>query len=203
MKKYLLTGSIASMLLLAACGSEENNDSQVEELNAKIEELEVENEDLKNQLSEADNTDEETVEESTDEEEVAVEDETMEVNEIIVDDEQMFIELVSIEHTFDEMWDEERINVIFEVENKTETSKEMQPRSLSIDDRMVDEMIYGMSQEIEQGKSAQAVMTLEDYESNDLPELTGNLDMQLTVFDWDDMDAEDLTYDVNINLDDY
>lgn len=185
LKKYLLAGRLSQILLLAACGETEHT-TEEETDDAETEEVE--------DTAEA---------EETTEGEESNEDETIEINEVITDDDQMYIELVNIEHTFDEMWDEERINIIFEVENKTETSKEVQPRSLSIDDKMVDEMIYSMSQEAAAEKAAQAVLTLEDYENNNLPELTGNLEMEITVFDWDDMDAEDLSYDVNINLEDY
>lgn len=210
MKKYLLIGGLSMVVVLGACGNETDavDTNQIDELEEENAALLEENEDLQNQLDEVENQEESAQETSEDtetelEESNEVEDESLDINEVIADDDDMHIELVSIEHTFDEMWDEERINVNFEIENKSETSKEIQTRSLSIDNRMVDEMIYNMSQEVEQGKSAQAVLTLEDYESNDLPELTGNLEMEVIVFDWDDMDAEDLSYDVNINLDDY
>ncbi|MGP6138616.1 hypothetical protein [Jeotgalibaca sp. A127] len=114
-----------------------------------------------------------------------------EYNEVIADNDNFKATLLEIEYIYDELWDEEKIEIRFDVENKLEDSIEVQARSLSINDRMVDDSIQMMSQEVAPGKIAEAVLTLQDYEGNDLPALEGNLEMLLHIFSWDNMDYEE------------
>ena len=63
---------------------------------------------------------------------------------------------------------------------------------------MVDDSIQMMSQEVAAGKVAEAVLTLQDYEGNELPTLEGDLEMLLHVFSWEDMEyQEDAEVKVN------
>ena len=115
-----------------------------------------------------------------------------EVNKEVANSENIHATLISVEHIVDKEWDEEKIEVKFEVENKRQDTIDVQAREVSVDGKMVDEGILTMSQEISAGKMADAVLTIQDYEGGELPELKENLEMILHIFSWDDMEfAED------------
>ncbi|GIO24699.1 hypothetical protein [Oceanobacillus sp. J11TS1] len=138
-------------------------------------------------------TDTDTNQESN-EDTLETEDEDAEVyefNQEIADNDNFKATLVSIERVIDEDWDEEKIEVTFEVENKRDDTVEFQAREVSINDKMVDESLQSMSTEVAGGKSADAVLTIEDYEGGNLPELEGDFEMLLNVFSWDDMDYDE------------
>lgn len=132
-------------------------------------------------------------------EEVAEED-LYEFDEVIADDEDFKATLLSIEHINDEQWDEERIEVRFDVENKRDENIEVQARTVSLDGRMIDESLLMMSQEVAPGKVAEAVLVIQDFEGKELPELEGDFEMTLRMFDWEDYEYEKET-EVNVNLD--
>ncbi|TLQ08803.1 hypothetical protein FEZ48_02655 [Marinilactibacillus psychrotolerans] len=178
MKKNLLLTLFASALILGACGSE----SAESEPAADTEETET-----------TDDTTEETAtetEETEESEEVASEETAIEFNQELETDDKFTATLQTIEHIVDEEWDEEKYEVTFDVTNNSEESLEFQARSVAINGRMVDESLLMMSQEVAPGNSAYAVLTIQDYEGGELPELTGNFEMSLYAFSWDNMDYE-------------
>lgn len=155
---------------------------------------------------ESDSTKNTETQEPTTEESVATKEETKEetneniyeYNEVVSDNENFKATLLEIEYVYDEEWDEERIEARFDVENKREDTIEVQARSVSINGRMVDESLQSMSQEVASGKVAEAVLTIEDYNGNELPALEGEFEMLLHVFSWDDMEyGEDAEVNVN------
>ncbi|QFT87728.1 hypothetical protein FIU87_03600 [Bacillus sp. THAF10] len=113
-----------------------------------------------------------------------------EINTVIVDNETIKATLISVEKIVDTDWDEEKVEVKFEVENKREDTIEVQAREVSADDKMIDDMMLSMSTEISSGKRADAILTIQNYEG-DLPVIEENIEMLLHVFSWDDMDFEE------------
>ncbi|CAM3777239.1 hypothetical protein GCM10009865_50690 [Aeromicrobium ponti] len=152
------------LLSLAACGE------------TQVENKEVGSVDSTENSNEAEETGEETPE--TDKKEF---------NQQIVDNENIKATLVSVEKIVNKEWDEERIEVTFEVENKRQDTIDVQAREVSADGKMIDESMLSMSQEISGGKKADAVLTIQNYEG-DLPAMEENLEMILHVFSWDDME---------------
>lgn len=166
--KLLATLGICG-LVLAACGEESTSTENTETENVTTEESV------------------ETQEESSEESEKN----KFEYIQSVADNDNFKATLLEIEHVYDEEWDEERIEVRFDVENKREDTIEVQARSVSINGRMVDEGLQSMSQEIAPGKVAEAVLTIEDYNGEELPALEGDFEMLLHVFSWDDMEYEE------------
>lgn len=176
MKKSLLL--FASMLTLGVAAtpvfaqSDENAD-RIAEIESQIKELKAELKELKGDS-------EETV--------------------IIADDDDFYIEFKEIKEK-DDSYTGKSYEIIFEVENKSDMSVEVQARSLSIDGMMVDNAVIIMSQEVAPGKKAKAVLELIDYSGEEeVPELVGDLEMDLHFFSWDDFDYG-VDYPVVINLD--
>lgn len=176
---FILVTLILSIGLAACSGTE-------------TEEKEVENVDLSQK--EAEEKEEETGTEE--DEEAEEEEEKQEFDEEIVDNDSVTVHLTSVEKIIDKDWDEERIKVTFEVENKRDNTIEVQAREVSADGKMIDEMMLSMSTEVSSGKLADAVLTIENYEG-DLPEIENDLEMILHIFDWEDYEYED---DIDVNI---
>lgn len=177
MKRQLIAALSLSTLALTACGGDA--DSQPPE--------------------------EEMTEETADEEEAEMEDEeadveeTTEVNEQIVDDENVTAELVDIDYIYDEFWEEEKYEINFDITNNTDNTITAQARDVSINDTMVDEGLLSMSQDIAGGKNATATLSIGGLGGDELPELEGNLEMTLHIFN--EADFEDIgDYPVSVDL---
>lgn len=122
-------------------------------------------------------------------EEKAEENDVQTFDQEIVDNEQIKATLISVEHIKDKTWDEERIQVKFEVENKGDTTVAVQAREVSADGKMLDESLLSMSQDVSAGKRADAILDIQNYDG-DLPVIEEDLEMILHIFSWDDMDYE-------------
>ena len=164
MKKVIFSAAIIFSLALAGCGS-----SSEESLDGS-----VNNETSTNDTT---NNENEAVDESAGEE-------TESINEVIVDNDMYKITLLEILKKEDEIWGN-TIEVVYEVENRLDYTIGVQGRSVSADGYMVDESIYSMSQEVVGGKKAKAVLTINDFEGYDFPELNNDLEMTLVVFNYD------------------
>lgn len=81
--------------------------------------------------------------------------------------------------------------MVFDITNKRDHSIEVQARSVSVDDRMIDETILSMSQEVAPGKSATAKLTIQEFEGYEFPQFEKNLEMTLYFFSWDNVDYEE------------
>lgn len=173
-KVMILLG--VSGLVLAACGSEDASEGVLTESEAGSSEAEITEVAEETSLAESETTGENNL---------------YEFNEVIADNENFKATLLNIEYVYDDMWDEEKIEVRFDVENKREDSIEAQARSVSLNGRMVDEGLLTMSQEIAPGKVAEAVLEIQDYEGNELPALEGDFEMSLYIFSWDDFEYEE------------
>jgi len=169
MKKVIFSAAIILSLALAGCG-----DSSTESVDGT-----VNNETSTNDTTTSEN---EAVVESEDEE--AKGEETTSINEVIVDNEKYKVTLLEILKKEDEIWGN-TIEVVYEVENRLDYTIGVQGRSVSADGYMVDESIYSMSQEVVGGKKAKAVLTINDFEGYDFPELNNDLEMTLVVFNYD------------------
>lgn len=167
-KVMLLLMTFLLVAFLAACGDE--SDASANDTEESSEE-----------------TSDDAAEEETEENEGQV----YEYNQEIADNDNFKATLVSIEQSYDEFFESDVIEVTFEVENKRDDAVEFQARQVSIDGKMVDEMLLSMSQEVAGGKSADAVLTIEDYEGGEIPALEGDFEMLLNVFSWDDMDYDE------------
>ncbi|MGD6875644.1 hypothetical protein [Bacillus infantis] len=175
--KKLLALPLLLMVFLTACGETEVQDKEV----ASVESAD----------KSADTATEETKTEETDTEK-------KELNQLIVDNENIKATLISIEKIIDTDFDEEKIEVKFEVENKRADTIDVQAREVSADGKMIDESMLNMSTEIAAGKMADAVMTIQNYEG-DLPAVENDLEMLLHVFSWDNMDWEE-NHQVNVEF---
>ncbi|GAA0289727.1 hypothetical protein GGQ92_002419 [Gracilibacillus halotolerans] len=144
------------------------------------------------------NDQEETTTEETNEVEEDSGTETQDINQSIADDENVSITLLRIEKIEDDIFGNS-IEVVFEVENKTDRTLEVQADSVSADGKMVDETILSMSQEVAPGKIADAKLSFMEFEGHDFPALEQDLELTLNVFDWDDFDFS-LDYPVSISF---
>lgn len=188
MKRYLFI--IVAVLLsigLVACSGDE------------VEEKEVSNVDLTDEgdTKEVDDAEEE-VESTVEDEEAGTKEGVKEIDEEVADSDNITARLISVEKIVDKDFDEERYEIKFEVENKTDDLIVIQEREVSADGKMIDESMLMMSQEISGGKSADAILTIESFDE-DLPEIKEDLEMKLQVIDGESyMDIESI--DVNIDF---
>lgn len=129
----------------------------------------------------------ETAETTTEQPELTKNENLREYNKVLVDNENLRAELLSIEYTYDDFFDQEEIKVIFDVKNKRDYAIGVQARSVSINDRMVegDGVLVAMSQEVGPGKSAYADLSIQGFGKGKLPKLEGNFEMTLYIFNWD------------------
>ena len=177
MKRQLIAALSLSTLALTACGGDADSQPPEEEMA----------EEMANE------------EEANSEDEEADEEETTEINEQIVDDENVTAELVDIDYIYDEFWEEEKYELNFDVTNNTDNTITAQARDVSINDTMVDESLLSMSQDIAGGKNATATLSIGGLGGDELPELEGNLEMTLHIFN--EADFEDIgDYPVSVDL---
>ena len=161
MNKFIFSAAIILTLALAGCGN-----SSEENINGTV------------------NNDTATNDTNSDNGTANVGDEKESINQVIVDNDMYKITLLEIVKKEDEIWGNS-INVVYEVENRLDYTIGVQARSVSADGYMVDEAIYSMSQEVAAGKKAKAVLTINDFEGYDFPELTSEFEMTLLVFNYD------------------
>lgn len=160
MKKFILLGM--SAIVLGACANDSGETTESQETSTE----QTEN----------------TSQESTTQETAS---NGKEINKTIVDDENVKAELVSIEKVEDDTWGD-TIKVKFDVTNNTENTITVQAREVSINDRMVDDSLLFMSDDISAGKSADVILEITDLAGEaELPELAGNLEMLLHMFAYD------------------
>nr|DAP24884.1 MAG TPA: foot protein [Bacteriophage sp.] len=163
--KKLLTALAVSGLFLAACAEE-----------SKPAEPEAEK---------AETVEEAPAEESKEEEEPAEEtnEGVTEYNEEVLNDDTVQITLESIEVVEDEFMGTS-YEVKFNVENKSDKKIIIQSDDISIDDQMVDPVMYSMSTDVMPGKKATAKLSMHAYEDGEeLPELKGAFEFTLYVID--------------------
>lgn len=169
MKKLVLLGMAA--FVLGACG------------NSTQEQVEV---DTKSSTEQVESTSQEVASVSEESSTQETDSNVIELNENVVDDGSIKVAIVSVEKYVDDIWGE-TIEVKFDVTNNTDNTVTVQAREVSIDDRMVDDSIYYMSEEVSAGKSADVELIIQDTSGEtELPELTGNFDMLLHVYSYDD-----------------
>jgi len=168
-RMFVLLMPLFLLLGLVACAGTETEEKPID----SVESTDQNEEDA---TSESEAGDEETDEDE--------DGETHEFNKEIADNDDVKVTLTSVEKIIDQDWDEEKIEVTFEVENKREDTIEVQAREVSIDDKMVDESMLIMSQEISGGKLADAVLTIQSFDKP-LPEMEENMELILHIFDWE------------------
>ncbi len=164
MKKIIFGSAIILLLALAGCG----DSSEEENLNGTVNN-ETSTNDKTNSKNEADDN-------------AAGDKES--INEVIVDNDMYKITLLEITKRNDEIWGK-TIDVVYEVENRLDYTIGVQARSVSADGYMVDESIYSMSQEVVGGKKAKAVLSINEMEGYEFPELNNEFEMTLLVFNYD------------------
>lgn len=162
MQKLLYLISVTSLLLLAACG-----DTTEEDLGG--------------------NVDTDTTNENTEQQAEDTSNNEKEINEVIVDNENVKVTLVKIVSKSDDIWGNS-VEVVYDVTNKRSDNIEVQARNVSVDDRMVDETLLSMSQEVAPGKSATATLTINEFEGYEFPKFENNFEMTLHIFSRDNMD---------------
>lgn len=162
MQKLLYLISVTSLLLLAACG-----DTTEEDLGG--------------------NVDTDTTNENTEQQAEDTSNNEKEINEVIVDNENVKVTLVKIVSKSDDIWGNS-VEVVYDVTNKRSDNIEVQARNVSVDDRMVDETLLSMSQEVAPGKSVTATLTINEFEGYEFPKFENNFEMTLHIFSRDNMD---------------
>ena len=167
MKKLIFSAVIILSFALAGCG-----DSSTESLEGT-----VNNETSTNDTTASKN---DAVEET--------EEEATSINKLIVDNGKYKVTLLEILKKEDDIWGN-TIEVVYEVENRLDYTIGVQARSVSADGYMVDDTIYSMSQEVVGGKKAKAVLTINEFEGYDFPELTSDFEMTLHIFNYDTFDT--------------
>ena len=182
MKKIIFSVAIIFTLVLAGCGnsSKENVEGTVNNDTSTNNESKSDNSTSKNESKNDKGSGTESI------------------NEVIVDNDMYKITLLEILKKNDDMWGN-TIEVVFEVENRLDYTIGAQARSVSADGYMVDESTYSMSQEVVAGKKAKAVLTINEFEGYEFPELNNNFEMTLLVFNYDSF--EDIAeHPVNVSF---
>ncbi|WP_201711575.1 hypothetical protein [Dolosigranulum pigrum] len=168
--KKLLTALAVSGLFLAACQEESKPAEPEAEKAETVEEAPAEEK----------QTDEETKEEAPAEE---TNEGVTEYNEEVLNDDTVQITLESIEVVEDEFMGTS-YEVKFNVENKSDKKIIIQSDDISIDDQMVDPIMYSMSTDVMPGKKATAKLSMHAYgDGEELPELKGAFEFTLYVID--------------------
>lgn len=73
------------------------------------------------------------------------------------------------------------VTVTFDILNKREDSIKIKAEQLSVDDRMIDESIYQLEQEILPHKAANAKLMIQQKEGVDFPEFKNDIEMRLYI----------------------
>lgn len=169
MKKLVLLG--LSAFLLAACG------------NSTQEQVEA---DAESSSKQVESTSQEVASVSSESSPQETDSNVIELNENVIDDGSIKADLVSVEKYVDDNWGE-TIEVTFDITNNTDKTVTVQAREVSVNDRMVDDSIYRMNEDVSAGKSAYVELVIRDTSGKtELPEITGNFDMILHVYSYDD-----------------
>ena len=179
---------IVFILVIAGCSS----------LNSGKPNTEKENVDGQVVKNEEDSV-EETSDEQEQQEEVEAEEESNDINQVIVDDENMKISLLKIVRKSDDTFGD-RINVVFEMENKMDRSITVGAEHVSSDGKMVDNSVYLMYQEISPNKLADAELSFMEMDDKEIPALEKDLELTIRVLDFDDYDFGPLEYPVEISF---
>ncbi len=169
MKRLLLTLLATSLaVILAACGGSETEEKSIDNV-------------------ETDTTEENESEETNDDSNGDGDNNEQTFDEVIVDNENIKATLISVVEEKDDIWGDS-IEVTFEVENKREDTIEVQAREVSADGKMIDESLLAMSTEVAAGKVADAKLTIQAFDDQELPPMEENLELKLHIFSWDDID---------------
>ena len=175
MKKSLIL--LASLFTLGSfvpfVSAEDNpNQERIDEIEAQIKELQAELKELKG--------DDEAETEGDD--------------KVVLDNESFKIAYKEVKEKDD------RLEIVFEVENKSDEDYTFQAELVSIDGYMVDAANITMSDSISAGKKGKIRLRVNDYNDDGLPEVTGDLELTFRVYNNDDI--SDLTrYPVSVDLD--
>ncbi|HLR79996.1 MAG TPA: hypothetical protein VK119_05390 [Bacillota bacterium] len=138
---------------------------------------------------EADSEDEKDKKDEKSEED---EGEAEEFNEEVIDTKQFKAKLIRAERVSDEFQKGERIEVTFEVENKRKDTVTVRGEEVSVDGKMVDDMMVYMMQDVSGGKKADIVLTIDDnYGKEKLPEMEENLEFILKVYSKENIESLD------------
>lgn len=180
MKKLIFSAALVLSLGLAGCG-----ETKKEDLGGTVQNNS--SEDSKGADVETDAA--EKADEGTEENKL---------DQVIVDNESYKATLLEIVKKKDDIFGES-IEVVFEIENKLDHTIGVQARSVSADGYMIDETILNMSQEVAAGKKAKAVLTINDFEGYDFPELKEEFEMGLYVFNYDSF-GEIATHEVKVSF---
>lgn len=168
MKRLFVLLSVMFLLVaLTACGGKEVSDKEIN----NVESSEKDSGDNENKDSEKQEDDG---------------NESKEFNQEIVDNDNVKATLISVKKIVDKTFNEEKVQVIFEVENKRDDTIIAQAREVSADGKMISESMLTMSQEVSSGKRADAILTIQNYDG-DLPSMEEDIEMILHIFSWDDM----------------
>src|SRR5699024_7438419 len=118
--------------------------------------------------------------------------EAEEFNEEVIDTKQFKAKLIRAERVSDEFQKGERIEVTFEVENKRKDTVTVRGEEVSVDGKMVDDMMVYMMHDVSGGKKADIVLTIDDnYGKEKLPEMEENLEFILKVYSKENIESLD------------
>lgn len=73
------------------------------------------------------------------------------------------------------------VTITFDILNKRKDTMKIQAQRLSVDDRMVDEAIYQLEQEISPKKAATAKLVIQQLDDIEFPEFKNDLEMELYI----------------------
>src|SRR5699024_7435805 len=85
---------------------------------------------------------------------------------------------------------QEKYEITFDVENKRDDTIIVTAKEVSSNDKMIDNRMLFMHQEISPGKSADAVLSIENIKG-ELPEIKETLEMTLHIMSTDHYDIEE------------
>ncbi|HLR80561.1 MAG TPA: hypothetical protein VK119_08295 [Bacillota bacterium] len=112
------------------------------------------------------------------------------VNQEIADTDNIKATLLSVEKIVDKELNQEKYEITFDVENKRDDTIIVTAKEVSSNDKMIDNRMLFMHQEISPGKSADAVLSIENIKG-ELPEIKETLEMTLHIMSTDHYDIEE------------
>lgn len=110
--------------------------------------------------------------------------EVREINQLVVDNENVKITILNMKKNKEQS--KQTVTITFDILNKRKDTMKIQAQRLSVDDRMVDEAIYQLEQEISPKKATTAKLVIQQLDDIEFPEFKNDLEMELYILSLDD-----------------
>lgn len=111
------------------------------------------------------------------------------INYKIADNEQIKAVLIDIKNVQHQVYGNS-IDIRFQVTNKFNKPLTVRAEEVRVDGKELDKTTVIMSEDIPAGETAEAVLTILEFEDHPLPAMQRSIEMILNVYSWEDWDFE-------------